>query len=190
MNLFFTGACNFYDAGLHTGWIYTRCLCACDWIHFWRLKCGRFIDRDMARDEDRYDSSHHVCCDADCCVSYPFRNCMLTSVIENIPLLLTPYILSPASRQKSFQHLEYLEHLPFPQKRVKLDVTIVWMLWRIKQGINATNWIQVKGTHYKCALGWKMLLFEWSKYALAEKKSVKCRLTPSSLGGPFLQETV
>lgn len=26
MNLFFTGACNFYDAGLHTGWIY-RCLC-------------------------------------------------------------------------------------------------------------------------------------------------------------------
>lgn len=27
MNLFFTGACNFYDAGLHTGWIYTRCLC-------------------------------------------------------------------------------------------------------------------------------------------------------------------
>lgn len=24
------------------------------------------------------------------------------------------------------------------------------MLWRIKQGINTTNWIQVKGTHYKC----------------------------------------
>lgn len=27
MNLFFTGACNFYDAGLQIRWIYTRCLC-------------------------------------------------------------------------------------------------------------------------------------------------------------------